>query len=185
MNQKIFIANIVLLIVILFLGYLVATTRYEPPTKGITMPTNVTSQENSGDSQNPSGVDLTGETNYQVPPQKTEIAMLTDRYPQFGESPVFDTIVPKPTPPPTPTPKPRVPPDINKVTARWKLSSMFGDTATFQDTGTKSDWTMKIGETHDVIYRNEKCAIKLEKINDDNFEVIISYEDQQRTLPMF
>jgi hypothetical protein len=184
MNQKIFIANIVLLIVILCLGYLVATTHYEPP-EGITMSDNASPQDGSGDSQNPPGVDMNSETNYQGVSQNKEISMLKDRYPKFGENLIFDTIVPKPTSQPTATPKPRVPPDINKVTARWKLSSMFGNTATFQDTGTKTEWTMKVGEAYDVIYRNEKCAIKLEKINEDKFDVIISYEDQQRTLAMF
>lgn len=184
MNKNFFIANVVLLIVILCLGYLVATTHYEPP-EAISLSSNLSPQEGSDDSENPPLVETSGETNYQGASQTKNIAMLKDRYPQFGEAPVFDTIVPKPTPPPTPTPRPKVPPDIKKITARWKLSSMFGDTATFQDTGTKTDWTMKIGETHDVVYRNVKCPIKLEKINDDIFEVIISYGDQQRTLPMF
>ncbi|MBN1901360.1 hypothetical protein JW926_08570 [Candidatus Sumerlaeota bacterium] len=185
MNQKIFIANIVLLIVILFLGYLVATTHYIPPAEGITLSPTIPLQDGSDDSENPAGVNLNGETIYQKSSPNKEVAQLTDRYPRFGESPIFDTIVPKPTPPPTPTPKPRVPPDINKITARWKLSSIFGNSASFQDSGTKTDWSMNIGETYDVVYRNEKCAVKLEKINEDKFEVIISYEDQQRTLSMF
>ncbi|MBN1903342.1 hypothetical protein JW926_18635 [Candidatus Sumerlaeota bacterium] len=185
MNQKIFIANIALLIVILFLGYLVATTHYVPPSEGITLSSRQQGEPNPDDSDTPPGVDLNSETVYEAKPPNKQVAQLTDRYPRFGESPIFDTIVPKPTPPPTPTPKPRVPPDINKITARWILSSLFGNSATFQDTGTKADWTMNIGDTYDVIYRNEKCAVKLEKINEDEFEAIISYEDQQRTLKMF
>ena len=184
MNQKIFIANVVLLIVILFLGYLVATTHYEPP-EAISLTSNLSPQEGSEGSEDSPPVNLSGETNYQGASPKKDISMLKDRYPQFGESLVFDTIVPKPTPTPTRTPRPKVPPDLKKITARWKLSSIFGNTATFQDTGTKKDWTMKIGETHDIIYRNQTCPIKLEKINEDQFEVIISYGDQQKTLSMF
>jgi len=176
MNQKIFIANLVLLLVILCLGYLVATTRYVPP-----------QLSSYSGSQNPKEVKEGegSETDYKTPSPTKEVAQLVDKYPNFGKSPIFDTIIPKPTQPPRPSPTPAPPPDINAVTARWKLGSMFGNTATFQDTASKNEWTMTVGSTHDVQYRNQNCSLKLEKVDENNFEVTISLGDQQRKFSMW
>jgi len=180
MNQKIFIANLVLLLVILCLGYLVATTRYVPP--AIPPPS---SSRNPREGEE--GVTTSGETetDYTAPSPTKEVAPLVDKYPNFGKAPIFDTIIPKPTVPPRPTQTPQPPPDISAITARWKLSSMFGNTATFQDTASKNEWTMTIGSTHDVQYRNQTCSLKLEKVDENNFEVTVSLGDQQRKFSMW
>jgi len=184
MNQKIFIANILLLIVIVILGYLVATTQYVPPSRSASASLKAT-ESKGGEGDEPAQAPEGSETGY-VPPAPTKnIAMLSDRYPNFGKSPVFDTIIPKPTPRPTPTPKPKLPPDINRVTARWKLSSILDNMAMFHDSGTKKEWNMNVGETYDIKYRNESCSIKLEKVDMNKFEVVISFGEQQRTLSMW
>lgn len=181
MNQKIFIANVILLMMILGLGYLVASTRYAPP-----QPYSYSSSLNpqkGNEGEGSSGE--RSETDYKAPSPPKETAQLVDKYPNFGKSPIFDTIIPKPTQPPQPTHTPAPPPDISAVTARWKLSSMFGNTATFQDTASKNEWTITVGATHDVQYRNQTCTLKLEKVDESSFEVTISLGDQQRKFSMW
>ena len=179
MNQKILIANIILLLVILGLGYLVATTRYEPPkhqkfSSELTGGLSEESKNQSGDS----------ETEYEAK-APTQVAAVSDQYANLGEAPIFDTIIPKPTPRPTRTPKPRPTPDLERVTARWKLMSLFGNQATFHDTARKDEWTMKVGEVREVKYRNDTCDIKLEKVDESSFKVIISYGGQEKTFSMW
>jgi hypothetical protein len=181
MIQKIFIANIVLLLVILCLGYLVATTRYVTPLVSSSSSPRNPREGKEGEDASPRET----ETDYRAPASPKEVSQLVDKYPNFGKAPIFDTIIPKPTQPPRPTPTPAPPPDINAVTARWKLASMFGNTATFRDTASNNEWTMTIGSTHDVQYRNQTCSLKLEKVDENNFEVTISLGDQQKKFSMW
>ena len=174
------IANIILLIVILLLGYLTATTRFEPPEKPDFDASLSQSGSNTGDETS-----YGDETTYSEKSDSKAAPNLTDKYPEFGEAPVFDTIIPKPTPVPRPTRTPRPPPDIGKVTARWKLVSLFGNTATFEDSGRRNEWTMKVGDVRTERYRNEDCDIKLEKVDETNFEVVLTFGDQSRTLSMW
>ena len=44
---------------------------------------------------------------------------------------------------------------------------------------------IKVGQTRDVKYRNQTCKIKLEKVDVDKFEVIITFGNQRSTLSMF
>ncbi len=180
MNHKILIANIILIVLIVFLGYLVATTHYTPPEvpsySSLATPTAATAE--SGKAAE------TTETDYGTKPPKL-LSLAGDKYPRFGKAPIFDTIIPKPTPRPTRTPKPKPTPNITNVTARWKLTSLFGDTASFEDSGTHQEWDMKVGQTRDVKYRNQTCKVKLEKVDEDKFEVIITFGAQSRTLSMF
>ena len=182
MNKKIFIANIVLLVIILGLGYLVATTHYVPP-QSRSYATREASQ------LDPSSDLTTGsKTVYETSPapkDPQDMTRLVDKYPNLGKTPFFDTIIPKPTPVIRPSPTPAPPPDINAITARWKLSSMFANTATFQDTASKNEWTMTVGSAHEVQYRNQSCSVKLEKVDEDTLEVTISFGEQQKKFTMW
>ena len=135
--------------------------------------------------EEPKGSETTYKAKPPTKPPATQIAQLEDKYPNFGPAPIFDTIVPKPTPPPTPTPRPKQPPEIARITARWKLSSLFGNTATFYDSGTKKDWTMQVGEGKEVKYRNETCEITLEKVDETTFEVTVGFGEQKRKFSMW
>ena len=111
MNQRIFIANILLLIVILGMGYLVLTTRYVPPER-LTLTQAVIAKESPEDpEEEPKGSETTYKAKPPTKPPATQIAQLEDKYPNFGPAPIFDTIVPKPTPRPTPTKPPPKPPE--------------------------------------------------------------------------
>jgi uncharacterized protein YxeA len=190
MKQKILVINILLLFVILFLGYLVATTRYAPPQKAKFIKESQTSNK-----KKESGKETAygSETSYGIkpPPKKIdgkspkEIAQAANRYSSFGKSPIFDTIIPKPTPKPTPVRTPKPPPDIKKVTARWKLTSLFGTMASFQDSGSKKDWDMNVGDVKEVKYRNRPCKIKLESVDEDNFKVKVTFGKQEREFSMW
>ena len=190
MNQKILIINITLLIIILMLGYLVATTRYTPPQKfnPDSAPAAVSGEDADGADPGRSETEYAPPAQaspHMKPPDREIAGRGEDKYPDFGKAPIFDTIIPKPTPRPTPTPKPPAKLDIKDITARWQMNSMFGTTASFTDSGTKKEWTMNVGDVEVVKFRNQDCPVKLENVNENDFKVTISYEDQTREISMF
>lgn len=200
MNRNIIIANIVLLIMIVFLGYLVATTRYTPPDSTDFATLQQESQKISETSETTPAIPSGSETEYNgsgspkpelsptpAPNPDSKNVTRFDAYPAFGKAPIFNTIIPKPTPrprPPTPTP---APPDINKLTARWALVSVFGDTAYFMDNGNKQEWQMKVGETRKVDYRRKDYYIELKNVDQSNFKATLYMEEgsQSRTMSLF
>jgi len=192
MNRKIVLINVTLLVVILFLGYLLMNTRFSPPEayafSTIKDPDQGEEQEEAA-GEEPETPPVEGETEYAkkaIPkPKETIVADADDKYPNFGAAPIFDTIIPKPTPTPRPTPKPKPPPDINRVTARWSLRSLMGNTATFYDSGTKKEWTMKVGEVYEQRYRNENCPIKLDSVDENTFKVKVTFGEQERSFSLF
>jgi hypothetical protein len=108
-----------------------------------------------------------------------------DKYPAFGTANIFDTIISKPTIPPTPTRTAPPPPPIDNLVAQWKLTSIFENTATFNNAATKKDWTMKVGETVDESYRGQSYSIKLDKVDEDNLQAVVSFQTQTKTIGMF
>lgn len=193
MNTKMYITNLILLLAIIGLGYLVATTRYEPPERTYAVESHLSKELEGGIEAETEYSDSSGasETIYATPratPKKTPVVVVdanTDKYKQFGKAPIFNTIIPKPTKPPTPTKPPPKPPDINRPTARWKLQWMMGGQASFYDTGSKEEWIMKVGDVKKIRYRNYDCPIKLESVDETTLKVKISFGDQTRDFSMF
>ncbi|HOE63700.1 MAG TPA: hypothetical protein PKW18_11035 [Candidatus Sumerlaeota bacterium] len=180
-NKKIIILNMVFLFLILFLGYLVATTRFIPPEEefdadgGMTLtPTPAPSDLNQS------------ETEYKAPaPPKPAVVADADKYPRFGKSPIFDTIIPRPTPPPTPTKTPEQPPKIEDITNQWRLTSIFENTASFRHAQSNKEWDMTVGQTYSETYRGKEWQIKLDRVDEDNLQAIISFQNQTRAIGMF
>jgi len=170
MNRKIFIIQIFLLMAMVLLGYLVATARYVEPERNVSASLQIT--ESDGEEE-------------QKPAQAPQSFAPSDRCPNLGKSPIFDTIIPKPTQSPTPIPPPPQPPDIGNVTKQWKICSILDSRATFLNSATKKEWSMTVGETYNEKFRNEPCTIKLEMVDMNKFEVVISFGKQKRTLSMW
>jgi hypothetical protein len=173
MNRKIFIAHIILLSVILFWAYLLAAIHFRQPANGSGMgcPNLMEVSVKNREMDSSDTHQLTGDFASQ------------DLYSHLDRSPIFDVIIPKPTSTPTPTPPPPIPPDIDTI--GWKVTCIYKNTAVFQDPRNKSEWTMTVGDSNDIMHGNRKWAVKLEKINEDKFEVIISLGDQKKTISMW
>jgi hypothetical protein len=77
----------------------------------------------------------------------------------FGRINIFETLVPLPTPTPTPAPTPVPPPDIREVIEFWRLVGATSSFGIFQDTKSKQDFTMRVGE-----FREERFKNKLYKV---------------------
>lgn len=172
--------NTVFLFIILFLGYLVATTRFSPPEHEVLV-------TGTAGAANPAVGEVTSvesETSYTVTAVPRSFVAEMDKYPAFGKVNIFDTIIAKPTIPPTPTRTQPPDPRLDDVVSQWKLTSIFENTATFNNVATKKEWTMKVGETVDENYRSQTCSIKLDKIDEDNFQVIVSFKTQTKTIGM-
>jgi len=181
MNKNMMIMNLVFLFIILFLGYLVATTRFIPPenevqTEGITETANPAIGE---------GTPVESETSYNVTSTPRSIAAVTDKYPTFGTANIFDTIIAKPTIPPTPTRTQPPDPQLDDVVSNWRLTGIFENTATFSNAATRKEWTMKVGESVDENYRGQSCSIRLDKVNEDNLQAVVSFKTQTKAIGMF
>ena len=173
--------NMVFLFIILFLGYLVATTRFSPPEH------EVLAAGIAGTAAHAVGAGTSeeSETSYTVTAAPRSFVAETDKYPAFGTANIFDTIISKPTIPPTPTRTQAPPPPIDNLVAQWKLTSIFENTATFNNAVTKKDWTMKVGETVDESYRGQTYSIKLDKVDEDNLQAVVSFQTQTKAIGMF
>lgn len=118
------------------------------------------------------------------------------KYPHFGEKPIFQALLtPTPTPPP-PTPTPTRTPDINAIFAAWKLMSVDVGEATFEDRSkVQSDpehavFTLRIGQSMPVevergVFKN--AILKRVDANSDNPSVTLGIEGipDQKILRMF
>lgn len=173
MNRKIFIVHLVLFSVTLFWAYMLAALNFRKPANGLgtgylnLMEASMDNKEKVSPDTYPFNGD----------------SALQDKYSHLENSPIFKDIIPKPTPKPTPTPPPPTPPDIDVI--KWKVTSIYGITASFQNPHNKSEWTMKVGDTYDITYGKLKWPVKLEKIIEDKFEVIISLGNQKKTISMW
>jgi hypothetical protein len=181
MNKKMMIMNLVFLFIFLFLGYLVATTRFSPPEHEV-LATGTAGAANPAVGE---GTSVESETSYTVTAAPRSFVAEMDKYPAFGAANIFDTIIAKPTIPPTPTRTQPPDPRLDDVVSQWKLTSIFENTATFNNVATKKDWTMKVGETVDESYRGQSYSIKLDKVDEDNLQVVISFKTQTKTIGMF
>jgi hypothetical protein len=106
-------------------------------------------------------------------------------YNHLGKTPIFDAIIKKPTPTPTATPPPPVPYRIEDITRNWVLSGFAEDQAFFINRGTKKEWGIKSGCDFELMFRKKKCSIRVEKINSDDFTVLLEYNGQHRLMEMF
>jgi hypothetical protein len=118
------------------------------------------------------------------------------KYPNFGQKPIFQALItPTPTPPP-PTPTPTRTPDVNAIFASWKLMSVDVGEATFEDRSkTQSDpehavFTLKIGQSVPVeiergVFKN--AILKRVDANADNPSATLGIEGipDQKILRMF
>ncbi len=132
------------------------------------------------------------------PPSETtyDPQMAQQKYPNFGEKPIFQALLtPTPTPPP-PTPTPTRTPDVNAIFASWKLMSVDVGEATFEDRSkTQSDpehavFTLRIGQSMPVevergVFKN--AILKRVDAASDNPSVTIGIEGipDQKILRMF
>ncbi|MGC8840397.1 MAG: hypothetical protein ACP5QZ_02945 [Candidatus Sumerlaeaceae bacterium] len=132
------------------------------------------------------------------PPQETtyDPQVAQQKYPHFGEKPIFQALLtPTPTPPP-PTPTPTRTPDINAIFASWKLMSVDVGEATFEDRSkTQSDpehavFTLRIGQSMPVevergVFKN--AILKRVDAQSDNPSVTVGIEGipDQKIMRMF
>jgi hypothetical protein len=125
-----------------------------------------------------------------------DVQVAQQKYPHFGDRPLFQALLtPTPTPPP-PTPTPTRTPDINAIFASWKVMSVDVGEAVFEDRSkSQSDpehavFTLRVGQSVPVevergVFRN--AIIRRIDANSDNPSVTIGVEGipDQKTLHMF
>ncbi|AXA36420.1 MAG: hypothetical protein D6691_07305 [Candidatus Hydrogenedentota bacterium] len=131
------------------------------------------------------------------PPETTfDVREAMQKYPTFGNKPIFQAIItPTPTPPP-PTPTPTRTPDVNAIFAAWKLMSVDEGEATIEDRSkTQSDpehavFTLRVGQTMPVevergVFKN--AILKRVDAASDNPSITLGLEGipDQKILRMF
>lgn len=157
-----------LIAVILILVYLITTSRYEiPEAPRITEP----------------GISDSWTTQTLATDAETVFVAAVDRFPAFGKTDLFSTIIPRPTPVPRATPKPKEPPALRVLIRYWVLLGSFGNEVIIQNRRTRKEFFMKLNETREETYQGKKFQIKLIKItgNDATFQ----FKDQTETLSVY
>jgi len=103
-----------------------------------------------------------------------------DPYPEFGKRDPFRTIIPRPTPTPTPAPTPVPDPPLARVIQTWRLVSVYGSEAELEDIKTQESFTMKVGDIRTLDYANQSVPVKLDKVNENDYEVTFTYKGQEQ-----
>jgi hypothetical protein len=160
-----------LLVIILLIGYLIASSRYEEPVAYEMRKTNE---------------ETTGTESLFMPSYETSYeASSAAEYANLGKRDIFRTIIMKPTPMPTREPTPVPPPNLERAIRTWKLEGAFGNRASFRDTRTNTEFTIDVGETRVISYRGRELEVKLSEINMDNFSATLTFGTQQIIKKMF
>ena len=94
-------------------------------------------------------------------------AVTSARYPELGDEPVFEPLIPKPTPTPTPPPPPRPFPKLEAIIKGWKLVGLETDTIEIQK-GTEI-FSYSMAEVKEIELGNTVVKILLVDIDSDNF----------------
>lgn len=104
------------------------------------------------------------------------------RYPDFGEARIFDTLVPRPTPSPTPLPTPVPDPRLADALLEYKIVGILPRMGIFRhdraDANTP-DIQIKVGETYTIRHRNQEMVIRLESTDIRRFTATFSYSGRQ------
>ena len=172
MKNRETIINIFLLILIIGLGALVATSRYEAPQMpryAVGTPTPISTGNES-------------ETTYTPTPRPEQPE---EAYTHLGKQRLFRTLIPKPTQAPQPTRTPEPPPKLEVMIRHWKLNGVLKNTSIFTDQVKKEDFFLKEGEEKTVNYRGKDYLVKLASINTREFSVTLTFEDQTYTMKIF
>jgi hypothetical protein len=142
---------------------------------------------------------LTEERVYPPPPpvdqiadlmrQQNEMAVSTgaeparDNYPAFGRSPVFDTLIPRPTPTLTPLPTPKPDPDLKEAIRNWKVGGIAGTFIFMSDERTREEWTFDTGieeeRSREVSFQGERMIVRVGEVDEMEFRVTFHYRGRQ------
>jgi hypothetical protein len=169
------LVNAVLMFLIIGLGVLVATSRYEAPESPEDLIKAATNDASNGEDEQ---IDPGTETAY-TPPAEPKI------FPKLGERQIFRTIISKPTPVPRPTKTPKPDPKISVLLRHWKLNGVIGDQALITDLSKKQEFNLKVGEETTINYRGEDYPIKLSEIDQTQWTATFTFKDQSHTLKPF
>lgn len=96
----------------------------------------------------------------------------------------FRSVYDAPTPTPTPTPRPSAPPDISVMGKRYSISGMVSQTLFMQDTRTKEDLMLRVGEKLSIENRGQKFDVILKNLDTKKFEATFEHEGQEYVLGM-
>ncbi len=173
MKKKELITNIVLIVLILSLGTLVATSRYVQPRS----PIKTISSEREEETET-EDISIESETPYTAPVER-------NIFPILGKRDIFRAIIQRPTPTPAPTRTPPPPPDLGILIRHWKLEGININQAIITDQAKKETFFMKEGETLNVNYRGKDYPVKLNKIDTMKFQVEFIMEGDTEIKSLF
>ncbi|MBI1290396.1 hypothetical protein GC173_04040 [bacterium] len=111
----------------------------------------------------------------------------SSEFAHLGTVNIFETLVPQPTPTQTPAPTPPPPPDIREVTEFWRVVGPMSKFAVFQDTKSKQDFTMKIGEFREERFKGQIYKIYLksiDKMKSATVELVVDGKRQERVIEL-
>ncbi len=172
MKNRETLINTILVLIIVGLGVLVATSRYQQPRApeftAVTTTTDTETEEIIPDTETP---------------YKEEVAK--NIFPKLGEQRIFKTLIPAPTPRPRPTPTPKPDPKLAVLIRHWKLNGVMGKKAIITDRARKEEFYLEEGESKTVSYRGSDYDIKLSKVDGSTWSVTLTFKDQSHTLKVF
>ena len=170
MEKKIYIANIVSIILIIILGYMILfTTSVEIPDR-VKIP----------ELQPTPVVQAEDETIYN-PSANTR----PDLFPDLGKVSIIRTLF---TPTPTPTPRKATPtpaPDLSKILQDWALLGIIGGECVMENRKTKEELSANQGEEVDIMYRNQEVKVKIKEVNEDDDYVVFEAYGKTKKVGLF
>lgn len=164
-NKQIFL-YVVLVGMIGFFTFLLATAKYETP--------------------DAHSKKLIEEITAEVAPVKSGADTMPAQtmYQNLGTKDVFASLIPKPTPMPTPEKTAIPPPPLPRIIGTWKLTMILDTEVSFENSANRETWNMKIGEVKQVKYLNQDCDIVLKSIDMNNFVVKVKFGEQETDISM-